>query len=74
LLEMTQKGISREVAYRLVQQHAMDTWDKGGSFKERILGDSEFMDLMSKEEIERIFSLEENLRNIDAIFQRTLGK
>jgi len=74
LLEMTQKGISREVAYRLVQKHAMDTWDKGGSFKERILGDSEFMDLMSKEEIERIFSLEENLRNIDAIFQRTLGK
>ena len=74
LLEMTQKGISREVAYRLVQKHAMDTWDKGGSFKDRILGDSEFMDLMSKEEIERIFSLEENLRNIDAIFKRTLGK
>ncbi|MBW2713832.1 MAG: adenylosuccinate lyase [Deltaproteobacteria bacterium] len=74
LLEMTQKGISREVAYRLVQKHAMDTWDTGGSFKDRILGDSEFMDLMSKEEIERIFSLEENLRNIDAIFKRTLGK
>lgn len=73
LLEMTQKGISREVAYRLVQKHAMDTWDTGGSFKDRILGDSEFMDLMSKEEIERIFSLEENLRNIDAIFKRTLG-
>jgi adenylosuccinate lyase len=74
LLEMTQKGISREVAYRLVQKHAMDTWDKGGSFKDRILGDSEFMDLMSKEEVERIFSLEENLRNIDAIFKRTLGE
>ncbi len=74
LLEMTQKGISREVAYRLVQKHAMDTWDKGGSFKDRILGDSEFMDLMTKEEIERIFSLEENLRNIDAIFKRTLGE
>jgi len=74
LLVMTQKGISREVAYRLVQKHAMDTWDEGGSFKERILADPEFMDLMTKEEIEHIFDLDENLRNVDAIFARTLGK
>ena len=39
LLELTRKGLSREEAYALVQRHAMETWDHGGDFRERVLAD-----------------------------------
>ena len=72
LLALTRKGLTREEAYKLVQGHAMDTWDKGGDFRERVLADPEIPRLLSKEEIERAFSLDEALRHVDAIFARTL--
>ncbi|MCZ6464998.1 MAG: adenylosuccinate lyase [Proteobacteria bacterium] len=73
LLELAQKGLAREDAYRLVQGHAMDTWEKGGDFRDRVLADTEITELLSKEEIERAFSLEHALRNVAAIFERVLG-
>lgn len=72
LLELARKGQSREDAYRLVQGHAMATWENGGDFLERVRGDSEITEVLSKEEIDRAFSLEHALRNVDAIFARTL--
>jgi len=73
LLELTRKGLSREAAYVLVQRHAMETWDHGGDFRERVLADPKIAEVLSKEEIDRAFSLDEALRHVDAIFQRTLG-
>ncbi|MDP7572054.1 MAG: adenylosuccinate lyase, partial [Myxococcota bacterium] len=72
LLALAGKGASREDAYRLVQGHAMETWDHGGDFRDRVLGDAEITGLLSKEEIERAFSLDEALHHVDAIFERTL--
>ena len=72
LLELARKGQSREDAYRLVQGHAMATWDNGGEFLDRVRSDSEITSVLSKEEIDRAFSLEHALRNVDAIFTRTL--
>jgi len=72
LLALAGKGASREEAYRLVQDHAMETWDRGGDFRDRILGDAKITGLLSKEEIDRAFSLDEALRHVDAIFERTL--
>jgi adenylosuccinate lyase len=72
LLELTQKGLSREDAYALVQRLAMDTWDKGGDYRDRLLADPAVTEVLSKEEIDRAFSLEQSLRHIDAIFERTL--
>ena len=74
LLLLAQKGLTREDAYRLVQGHAMDTWEKGGQFKERVLADPEIARVLSKEEIEGAFDLDASLRNVDAIFARTLGE
>jgi adenylosuccinate lyase len=74
LLELTRKGLSREAAYALVQRHALETWDHGGDFRERVLADSKISELLSKEEVDRAFSLEQALRHVDAIFQRTLGE
>jgi adenylosuccinate lyase len=72
LLELTRKGLSREAAYALVQGHAMDTWDRGGDFRERVLADPKITKVLSQEEIDRAFSLDEALRHVDAIFQRSL--
>ncbi len=74
LLELTHKGLSREEAYALVQRHAMDTWEQGGDYRDRICGDAKITGVLTKEEIERAFSLEASLRHIDAIFERTLGE
>ncbi len=72
LLELAAKGIAREAAYALVQRHAMETWERGGDFRDRVLADGEITALLSKEEIDRAFSLEAALRHVDAIFARTL--
>ena len=72
LLELAQKGLLREEAYRMVQRHAMDTWENGGEFLDRIQADPEITEVLSKDEIERAFSLENALRNVDAIYARTL--
>ena len=74
LLALAEKGLAREDAYALVQGHAMDTWDRGGDYRERVTGDSRITALLAKEEIDRAFSLDEALRHVDAIFERsTLG-
>jgi adenylosuccinate lyase len=73
LLELAEKGVSREEAYTLVQRHAMETWDRGGDYRDRILADPEIMAILSKEEIDHAFSLEASLRHVDAIFERTLA-
>ena len=72
LLALAGKDLTREQAYALVQRHAMDTWDKGGDYRERILSDPEITAVLSKEEVDRAFSLEQALRHVDAIFERTL--
>ena len=74
LLALTHKGLSREEAYALVQGHAMDTWEQGGDYRDRVLGDAKITGVLTKEEVERAFSLEESLRHVGAIFERTLGE
>ncbi len=74
LLALAEQGLAREDAYRLVQGHAMDTWEKGGQFQERVLADPEIGRVLGKEEVERAFDLGAALRNVDAIFARVLGE
>jgi len=74
LLALARKGLTREDAYALVQGHAMDTWKHGGDYMERILADSKITEVLTKEEIDKAFSLEESLRHVDAIFERSLAK
>jgi adenylosuccinate lyase len=74
LLELARKGLTREDAYALVQGHAMDTWKHGGEFCQRVLADPRITEVLSKEEIDRAFSLDEALRHVDAIFERSLAE
>jgi len=73
LLELARKGLTREEAYALVQRHAMETWQHGGEFLARVLADPRITEVLSKEEIDRAFSLDEALRHVDAIFARSLS-
>jgi len=72
LLALTREGSSREDAYALVQRHAMDTWEKGGDYRDRVLADPKITERLTKEEIDRAFSLDEALRHVGDIFERTL--
>ena len=70
LLALTNKGISRETAYDWVQRNAMKVWDEEKDFQTLVKTDADIKKQLSDEEIERVFSLQYYLRNIDKIFAR----
>ena len=70
LLALTRAGVSRELAYEWVQRNAMKTWDEGGDFRSHVLADADISARLTREEVERVFSLEGYLRNVDAVFAR----
>jgi adenylosuccinate lyase len=70
LLALTNKGLSRETAYEWVQRNAMRVWDEDRDFQELVKADGDIKSQLSVQEIERIFSLDHYLRNIDAIYRR----
>lgn len=71
LLELTNKGLSREEAYRLVQKNALDAFNKqDGNFKQNLLSDNEVSKILTQEEIENCFDSSYYLRNVDEIYSR----
>jgi adenylosuccinate lyase len=70
LLSLTQKGISRETAYRLVQTCAMESWQTKKDFKQLLLKNKEIKEFLSDREISDMFDLKVQLRNVDKIFER----
>ena len=68
LLALTQAGMSREDAYRLVQKHAMETWRQGGSFHDRLAADSEISAVLNPEVLQALFDPRSHLDNLDYIF------
>jgi len=73
LLTLTQKGVSREEAYKIVQRRAMEVWEGKGEFKELLLEDNDLLQHMTREEIEGIFDLGYHLKHVDTIFDRVFG-
>jgi adenylosuccinate lyase len=70
LLELAAAGMLREDAYRVVQGHAMRSWETGGDFRAAIENDQAVRKHLKPEQISRAFSLERHLQNVDAIFRR----
>jgi adenylosuccinate lyase len=66
LLALIDRGVSREEAYRIVQEAAAAAWDQGADFRERLLADDRF--LLSEEEVAPLF--EPQLDHLDAVFAR----
>ncbi|NPA49533.1 MAG: adenylosuccinate lyase [Thermodesulfobacteria bacterium] len=74
LLALTEKGLSREQAYALVQRRAMEVWeDESKSFPEVVKADPEITKYFSAEELEKIFDLSHYLRHVDTIYRRVFG-
>jgi adenylosuccinate lyase len=70
LLALTQKGVSREDAYRLVQKHAMDVWKNGGSYLDRMKSDDEVGQYLTNAELEQLFDTKQHHQHVDTIFTR----
>jgi adenylosuccinate lyase len=74
LLLLTQKGLSREEAYGVVQRNAMKVWEKGGDFKTLLSQDEAIKRLLTQEELDAAFDIREHLKHVDNIFQRVFGE
>ena len=70
LLELARRGISREQAYEWVQRNAMRAFHEQQDFKGLLLADADVTAVLPAAEIEKAFDLNEQLRNVDAIFAR----
>ena len=75
LLALTQTGVSREDAYRLVQRNAMKVWDSDGriSLLELLKQDEEVTAALSDSELEEKFDLAYHFKEVDSIFARVFG-
>jgi adenylosuccinate lyase len=70
LLELARRGVSREQAYEWVQRNAMRAFHEQRDFKELLLADRDLMGVMTEDDVRRAFDLNEQLRNVDRIFER----
>ncbi|SFN77054.1 adenylosuccinate lyase [Roseovarius lutimaris] len=73
LLALTQAGVSREDAYKLVQRNAMKVWEEGKDFKTELLADADVLKALSAAEIEEKFDLGYHTKHVDTIFARVFG-
>ncbi|WP_158671875.1 adenylosuccinate lyase [Bradyrhizobium guangdongense] len=74
LLALTQKGASREDAYKLVQRNAMPVWRGEGDFLQLLKKDAEVKKYLTDAEIEEQFDLGYHLKHVDTIFKRVFGE
>ena len=72
LLALTQKDVSREDSYLMVQRNSMKVWNDEGTFYDLIKKDEEICSILSDDEIDDIFDLNYHLKHIEEIFQRVL--
>jgi adenylosuccinate lyase len=70
LLALVAKNVTREEAYRWVQRNAMRVWDEGGTFKDKVLTDTDIQKALGTAGVERVFSSSRLFANVDRIFQR----
>ncbi|HEX2552356.1 MAG TPA: adenylosuccinate lyase [Microvirga sp.] len=73
MLALTQKGVSREDSYRLVQRNAMPVWRGEGDFLDLLKKDPEVTAKLEENEIEECFDLGYHFKHVDTIFRRVFG-
>jgi adenylosuccinate lyase len=74
LIALTQKGVAREDAYRLVQRNAMKVWSGDeNDFLSLLKSDKDVRAKLSEKELEANFDLDHHLKYVDTIFARVFG-
>jgi len=74
LLALTQAGVSREDAYRIVQSNAMAAWSSGGSFQDRLKADPIVAKKVAPKQIDAMFDMGYHTKHVDTLFARVFGK
>jgi adenylosuccinate lyase len=73
LLALTQAGVSREDAYRLVQRNAMPAWRGEGTFLDNLKNDPEVGAKLAAADLEALFDDGHHLKHVETIFRRVFG-
>jgi len=74
LLELARKGVPREQAYEWVQRNAMRSFAEAQDFKSLLLVDPDVTRVLTLDDVERAFGLDEQFRHVDDIFARVFGR
>jgi adenylosuccinate lyase len=74
LLALTQKGVAREDAYRLVQRNAMKVWEGEGDFLKLLKADKDVRKHLSEKELTKNFDMDFHFAHVDTIFRRVFGR
>ena len=79
LLALTQKGVSREDSYSIVQRNAMKVWAASNAGEKadllaELLKDKEVTKKFSKKELSDLFDLKYHTKHVNTIFKRVFGK
>jgi len=73
LLELARRGIMREQAYLWMQRNAMRAFHEQLDFRTLVLADADVMGVLTRDEVDRAFDLDEQLRNVNAVIDRALA-
>jgi len=73
LIALTQKGVAREDAYRIVQRNAMRVWGGEKDFLALLKADADVRKALSDKELEENFDLDHHLKHVETIFNRVFG-
>ncbi len=74
LLAMTDQGMLRDEAYRVVQENAMKAWNGKISFKEVVLKDDRICQKLNDEVLNEVFSLDRYTKWVDTLFSRVIDR
>ena len=74
LLKLIEKGLSREIAYRIVQKTAMLSWEKEQEFEDLLKNDKSVIEKININELREIFDINYHIRNIEKIYKKVLKK
>ena len=73
LLALTQKGVSREESYVLVQRNAMKVWEEGAQYLDLLKADSDIAPHLNHDELDALFDLDQHFQQVDTIFSRVFA-
>jgi len=73
LIALTQKGVPREDAYRIVQRNAMKVWGGEADFLALLKADPDVCAKLTEQELEASFDLDYHFKHVDTLFKRVFG-
>jgi adenylosuccinate lyase len=69
LLKLTEKGFSRETAYRLIQRHALRSWETGQDLRALVEADAEIMQKVTPADLDEVFDLGRHFKDVNRTFR-----